>query len=146
MKLRRYQPGAMSSNRNEVFVELLDRTFERQGVAGLLQPLQEIGGSSEANAVAIFDQGVAEGREMRPSGGARSDEQDRAAMADPAVTAGPGRYMRAAERGPPARIARGLPPAPSPRAIRSGPAAPWQMCRMLTLPARPLASTSYTMR
>ncbi len=69
-----------------VFVELLDRAFQRQRLPCLLQALHEVGGSGEQDAVAVFDQGMAKcGAEVRLAGAARAEQQDRVAAVDPSV-------------------------------------------------------------
>ena len=44
-----------------VFVELLDGTFQRQGLPSLLQTLHEIGRSGEQDPVAVLDERMTEG-------------------------------------------------------------------------------------
>ena len=57
-----------------VFVELLDRALQRQSLTRLLQTLHQIGGAGEQHAVAVLDQGVAEGgAEMGLSRAARAE-------------------------------------------------------------------------
>ena len=52
--------GEVVEDQQMVFVELGDGGFESKFAAGDLQPLDEIGGSGEQDAPAVFDEGEAE--------------------------------------------------------------------------------------
>ena len=72
-----------------VFIELLDGTFQRQGLPSLLQALHKIGGSGEQDPVAVLDERMTEGgAEVRLSRSAGAEQQDRAASVDPSVAGG----------------------------------------------------------
>src|ERR1700688_4348301 len=72
-----------------VFVEFLDRAFQRQSLTSLLQALHEICGPREQDPVAVLDESMTEGgAEMRLARPGWAEQQDRATSVDPSV-AGP---------------------------------------------------------
>ena len=53
--------GDVVENQEVIFVELGDRRFEHEVAPRDLELLNEVGGSGEQHAAAVFDQGEAEG-------------------------------------------------------------------------------------
>ena len=82
------------------FVQLRDGAFQEEIAPGLLQLLSQVGGSCEEHAVAFLDKGQADGRaEMRLADAGRTEQQNVAALSDPAVARGDGADMRFGHHG-----------------------------------------------
>lgn len=76
-------------------VQFGDGIFQSQIAAGLLEFPDKIGGAGEEHAVAVFHQRQSDGgTEVRLAHPWRAEQQDIAALADPAVTGGDGAHMR----------------------------------------------------
>ena len=81
-----------------VFVEFGDGGLEREFAAGELELLDEVGGACERHALAIFDEGEADGRsEMALSAAWRPEKQQVGAGFEPAITGAEGEDVRFGE-------------------------------------------------
>ena len=92
--------GEIVENQRVVFVEFGNGGLQRQrqGLAGDLQPLHQIGGAGEQHAEAVLDHGMAKAcAKMRHARPRWSETQDMAAFLEPAIIGGQRHDMRAAD-------------------------------------------------
>ena len=83
--------GDVIEDQQVELVEFRDRAFELEVTARLLKFLDQIGGAAEEDAIALLDKRQPDGRpEMRLAHAWRAEQQDVAALSDPAVTSSDG--------------------------------------------------------
>src|SRR5712664_4818909 len=81
--------GEVVEDQQMVFVEPGDGGFESEFAAGNLQPLDEVSGSGEQYAPAVFDKGEAEScRQVTLAGAGRPEQNQIGALVQPGIAGG----------------------------------------------------------
>ena len=92
--------GNVVEDQQVEFIQLRDGAFEDEIAPGLLQLLNQVGGSGEEHAVAFLDEGQADGgAKMRLAHAWWAEQQNVAALSDPAIACGNGADVRLGQHG-----------------------------------------------